>query len=528
MEVESYSPHMPSIGLLFETTKFGTQVLSNLGLQLSLGESISERMKQILTSQFVNAAEKVGVSCGVQDASDSMSTEGQVLLNAFGRLDLIEVLYNRIPEEVGALDIRYRAKGHEGLGKGLEVDFFIKNKELEEWVGPVFISASWLRSAQNKPQGNTLKLVTMDERDLKGESQEMAPHLAKSRYCITESTSEVKRKSGTSQPAQPLHPAQDRIFRISDTKEWRQILSVKNYNHGFENLRFNVEAEVPRWTSEYDQILHDIALIGGSHMNTSCTLIGSNGSSIDAKKTISSKVDSNTTIATITNSTAIANNGSKDPGSCLSASKKPESSQEFASDASQGRHIARVSGIDWGTANLAELCNLFTNYGNIEVAVVYPFLGDIFLCYVSPVAVSNAIAHLNDLLLGCGRLRISSATKSEAIHLMSQYEHAFYCPSKRFSLKAQELPKVVNPLSRTLHVSFDFVGEKKVLSDPVIFLTLSKHCQPIRIKREVKKSYKNLWFVEYASESDALKVLMKQHNQPLESGTLRISFTKTL
>jgi hypothetical protein len=194
----------------------------------------------------------------------------------------------------------------------------------------------------------------------------------------------------------------------------------------------------------------------------------------------------------------------------------------------RSQFIIMVSGTDWQKHGAKELCNLFTNYGNIELAICLADGSGMFLSYLSKQGVDYALQCLNGTKLDDEVLSLEPVSSSYLQDLLASCEYSRFTPRKRFSSKGPGLPKRVNPISRTLHVTFHHDRADRQLADDIILHSLESFGEIIRIKREVAPKKRNMWFVEFLNEASAIKAVMKQHNKLYMGGTLRISFTKTI
>lgn len=199
-------------------------------------------------------------------------------------------------------------------------------------------------------------------------------------------------------------------------------------------------------------------------------------------------------------------------------------------DNSQERGIISVSigNTAWKSFGVKELCNLFTNYGNIELAITSADSQGFFLVYFSRVGANFAISCLNGAIMAGSALKVAAVDSDFLSRYLARHQCTCFSPRKRFSSKGPGLPNRVNPLSRTLHVTYHHDRDDRQLSEADLCQSLSHYGTITRIKRENTAKKRNMWFVEFSDQESAIKVLMKQHNKLLMGGTLRISFTKTI
>lgn len=179
--------------------------------------------------------------------------------------------------------------------------------------------------------------------------------------------------------------------------------------------------------------------------------------------------------------------------------------------------------------SVRELSNLFTNYGNID-KVVYQISSDACLfVYGSPVGVQNAVDCLTAVDLLGVEIRLAPRPSDELLEMCFKGDEiAEFIPRKRFITSESGLPNIVNPVSKTLHVTFYSEESKSSLSDLQLIQIFSQIAPPVRLKRESGRRKKNMWFVEFETSEQALKILMQNHNRDISSGAIRLSFTKNL
>lgn len=190
--------------------------------------------------------------------------------------------------------------------------------------------------------------------------------------------------------------------------------------------------------------------------------------------------------------------------------------------------IVKVEGVSWQKHGIKELCNLFTNYGNVDVAICGDNGTDLFLSYYSRQGAEHAVSCLQGADIDGDKLSLLLISKAFLQSYLALQNYSSFTPRKRFSSKGPGLPNRVNPLSRTLHVTYHHDREDRLLTEDAILEVLSQHGTVVRIKRESASKKKNMWFVEYIDQKAATRVIMKQHNKVILGGTLRISFTKTI
>lgn len=190
--------------------------------------------------------------------------------------------------------------------------------------------------------------------------------------------------------------------------------------------------------------------------------------------------------------------------------------------------ILKVVGFDLQAVGPKEIANLFSNYGNIEQVLTSRHQNVCIMVYSSIEGAASSKKNLEGLLVQGGKtLRIEHMAEQT---LLAQVGKNFskFIPRKRFSSKGSGLPNRVNPPSRTLHATFHGDHGETVPSEDQVFEFFSKIEAPQRIKRDSSARAPAMWFVEYASISTAVNMIMQMHNRPVEGGSYRLSFTKTI
>lgn len=179
--------------------------------------------------------------------------------------------------------------------------------------------------------------------------------------------------------------------------------------------------------------------------------------------------------------------------------------------------------------SVRELSNLFTNFGNIDRVVYNIKSNGCLFVYGCPVGVQNAVNCLAGLSLLGLEIRLVPHPSDELLdNCFTGDEIAEFIPRKRFITSESGLPNIVNPVSKTLHVTFYSEESKSSLSDLQLIQIFSQIAPPVRLKRESGRRKKNMWFVEFDTSEQALKVLMQNHNRDVSGGAIRLSFTKNL
>lgn len=179
--------------------------------------------------------------------------------------------------------------------------------------------------------------------------------------------------------------------------------------------------------------------------------------------------------------------------------------------------------------SVRELSNLFTNFGNIERVIYSTQTRTCLFVYHSQNGVLNALNCLSGLNSNYLELDLLPNPSVEKLATsLAKEEVAEFIPRKRFISSETGLPHIVNPVSKTLHVTFYSEVPKPSLSDLQLIQVFSQVVAPVRLKRESGRRKKNMWFVEFENSEQALKVLMQFHNREVSGGAIRLSFTKNL
>lgn len=201
----------------------------------------------------------------------------------------------------------------------------------------------------------------------------------------------------------------------------------------------------------------------------------------------------------------------------------PEDQPQLPVEQPMKLNFVKVECLDLSRVTPKDLCNLFTCFGNIVSARIDWTESIIYFEYCQLQGVKNAVECLDGLEIEGTNIHVEHFPFD-----LPPKEYGFVHPEFRYSSRVRGLPRIVNPVSRTLHVTYHSETSKEHVSEEKLREYLSKFVAPVRIYRELKKRRNAMWFVEYAEESAALKVLMSLHDRPFLNGSLRISFTKTI
>ena len=186
-----------------------------------------------------------------------------------------------------------------------------------------------------------------------------------------------------------------------------------------------------------------------------------------------------------------------------------------------------VKGMNPANVSIQDLCNLFSNYGNVEKGIMHLDRKFALIQYSSNEGAISGLKHCNRLQVQGGKLSVFyshlNQLQDEAQDgSLEQYSQDQSC--KRFK---NHVPKQANPVSRTLHVCIFFATKRRYVQDSELIDLLSSVATPVRIQRDTNTENLNMWFIEYPDQSTATEVLMKRHNLRFEEANLRISYTCT-
>lgn len=448
-----------------------------------LGHHFQDWMTKILTK----AAEDLEIYVK-SPSSLTISTTSSMTLH--GSMQKLEKFYQGLPSTVKAKKSRFES-GFEELTLAPIVNFSFAADESGRWFGPLSLS---LNDQMNPEKGTVnTKLLTSGDKSsdfqvkayqtvgLQSNSPTMFS-LSRANYCMPFLNASFA-------------SIQNNILEKKvRSAEWQVSLNSTAYDHSNSNLRFNNSCIAQQQLAQHPTSINHTAA---------------------ASPQISPSARPSKTI----NPTSTTFSSTIRAGSEKSRLDKLPLRSQF---------ILMVSGTDWRKHGAKELCNLFTNYGNIELAVCLEDGSGMFLNYLSKQAAEYAIEYLNGTEIDGDLLTLEPVAQSYMRDRLASCEFTSFAPRKRFSSKGPGLPNRVNPISRTLHVTYHHDRADRQLADDSILHSLETFGQIVRIKREVAPKKKNMWFVEFFNEASAIKAVMKQHNKLYMGGTLRISFTKTI
>lgn len=184
--------------------------------------------------------------------------------------------------------------------------------------------------------------------------------------------------------------------------------------------------------------------------------------------------------------------------------------------------------VNCSNVSIQELCNLFSNFGNVESGQLDIERKCAYIKYTSYEGAASGLKHLNKLSLNGEKLQVQYDDSEEGVASSNRKGVEVFIIRESCKRFKAEVPKHANPVSRTLHVCIFFNNKRRFVSDDEILSILSHNSIiPIRLQRDWNKENVNMWFVEFSSIQESLKLIMKTHDYPLKDGNVRISFTKT-
>lgn len=473
---------MPDIAAaMLADSEAGRRADEQLCMEVDIAAAWPGGCKSSVRTQMSEIAFRNGMlfqELGQSDAAGEILT-----VKVQGTLQNVRSLYLQIPSIIGAKNVLHRLPSDLVYGPKLELKFYGARME-EIPIGSASISVQWLKNIQKSKSG------------LSWSKTPKYSDIHKTALSLGKTPSVRKQSYGTVIPIRNFNKQPASLASINEssqkveTRENKLNLIYRSMNHGTENVRFN--CVMP---TEIQQMLTEQRAREQSNLGSK---------SPDNRQIVKSQIS----------------NYHREP---------VYSNNDFGVNYSKyGKCAVRVQGLDWRRIGRKELCNLFTNYGNIENALCLADGQEGYLCYCATAGVDNAIMCLDGLVVDGSEVILTPVSQGEMQDCISKFEHISFVPRKRFSSQGSGLPNKVNRVSRTLHVTFHHNSEDRLLSDSEILIAMSQNGQPMRVKRESSKKKRNMWFVEFLDVSTALYVLMNQHNQPFQGGTLRISFTKTL
>lgn len=462
-----------------ENTDFGIQILFDSSIESDQEERILECCKQ--------SAKSLGISLSRPSSSLSFTIlKEETNVSFHGSLPQLKEFYFCLPKTLKAKKIQFDRSTCK-ISRNPAIKFRYCDKEGGDWIGPLFISL-W-------NSNSSTRLLNLEALNTEPTCESKSSvYLLKEQNC-----SSSLFKLGFARTHYSLPPLNGSFSSIQNaltqqkllSKDWLVEAKDRSYDHTITNLKFNHPSIIStQMTNNQDG---DVSLVERC-METSSPIITFNSGSLN--------------------------------GSCDQSPS--QSSIPLNISPERGIVVVTMRSENWCMYGAKELCNLFTNYGNIEFAISCKDGDGLFLCYYSKLGAEFAVSCLNDASLAGDRISVNQITLTMLQGYIASRTYTFFSPRKRFSSRGPGLPNKVNPLSRTLHITYHHDRDEGQLSEADICQALRHDGLIVRIKRENAPKKRNMWFVEFSDVETAMKVLMKQHNKLFMGGTLRISFTKTL
>lgn len=206
---------------------------------------------------------------------------------------------------------------------------------------------------------------------------------------------------------------------------------------------------------------------------------------------------------------------------------KKEYQKTVASSTKCQSSMLIIKGAGSANVTIQNLCNLCSNYGNVEAGLMNIEKKYSLIKFTSHEGALLAKKHLNKFSLGGTKLSVILSSQELDLKGQNSPHCQIYVPNVSCRRFKHEIPAHANPISRTLHVCIFFNHKRRMVRDGEVLQLISEHCSPIRIQRDSNKDNLNMWFVEFFGIAQATQVLMRCHDLAFEDGNLRISFTKT-
>lgn len=421
--------------------------------------------------------------------SGAISPNLPLIIELQGSLNKVQVLLSGITDAIGSSKTTFKVVERDNDHRQLECAFFISDQQ--GWSHPVVFSVAWLKSSTKETKANPVesKMATQWTPFRKRNINKVIGGLEEGRTLnFLKSAHELK---SATIPSLSLEKDSE---SINGSREWQIYLSNTNYDHNYDNVRFNC-------------LLNPFQ---PENLNLA------NPANVEGQKT--NKNDSESSHQSGVNKQEDETKGNK----------KNQTQEKKDEKLLLNNYIVKIEGVEWSKFTHREFSNLFTTYGNISLSLKFEKEKVAYMIYGSQAAVDNALVYLDGIFVCASRLTVTKVRKETVLLMMADLEYSSCFPKKRYSTSGSGLPNQVNPISRTLHVTFHRDSRSKVLTDAELLSVMSQFCTPARIKRETSKRNKNMWFVEYNNKEDACMVTMKQHNKTFKGGILRVSFTKTI
>jgi RNA recognition motif. (a.k.a. RRM, RBD, or RNP domain) len=209
------------------------------------------------------------------------------------------------------------------------------------------------------------------------------------------------------------------------------------------------------------------------------------------------------------------------------ASQEKKKKSKHPQKSSKSSTVLYVKGVDPNRVEIQDLCNLFSNYGNVEMGVMHKNKDFALIKYTTVRGAELGLEQLNKVSIFGFRMSIFFS-KYEQIMEKRYHNNKEYCvPDPEYRRFKNEVPTQVNPISRTLHICIFQPNPKRVISESDVQKLISPFAECSRLQRDQNSSQLNMWFAEFQSRASAVLVLMKLHDSKFENGNIRVSFTRT-
>ena len=194
---------------------------------------------------------------------------------------------------------------------------------------------------------------------------------------------------------------------------------------------------------------------------------------------------------------------------------------------SKSSTVLYVKGVNPEKVSVQELCNLFSNYGNVEMGVMHKDKDFALIKYTTVQGAEMGLEQLDKVRILGFRMSIFFSKYEKIMEKRYLNNKEYYIPDPNHRRFKKDVPTQVNPISRTLHLCVFQSNPRKIISDKNILNFVSNYAECSRIRRDINTTQKNMWFAEFKSRASAIYVLMKLHDAYYEDGNVRVSFTRT-
>lgn len=410
------------------------------------------------------------------------ASKDTLIIQARGSLYALEKAYHCFPEWLGyAAETRIKLLNGAIHGKKLAASYY--SAADNNWSKPVSICARWLDEAEEASFRNSFN---------------NSENLIKNKAITgrqSESQLQDSRSDGFSSRGE------QRKFQISDSKREMLLLNDSySKNHAFDNVKFRVVLSNSYLQDHSDRLTRIVDTVTGRQP-------------LSAKSNVFRYYD--------------------ELGKLICSNEEiPKKREKMFSEKEllpKGGGLVKVEGIDWKEdVSAKELCQLFSIYGNISIAVMIPSKQVAFMNYDSKAAADNAAEYLDGITIAMSKLRVSRYPRQKALDAMDENRFTTCNPKKRYASKGAGMPKVTNHVSTALHVNLLKTTCPNSIMNSDIAERFSVFSAPMKVTREPSGSSSNMWSIEYQNSEQSCRTLMMLHGRTFKGGILRVTFTSNI